>query len=131
MLADIKREFYDKKKIYQSIPFEDYFKFVIFRNPWERILSEFNYRTRKQILTMKNPINPEGIKYWIGIIEKKYTFKDWILHLYEESDLEKLIKNNSYYNYINLNDKIGVDYIINLHNLNNDFEKLPISHASQ
>ncbi len=64
-LAEIKKNFYAKNNLYKSIPFKNYFKFSSFRNPWERILSEFNYRTRKEVLNIKNPDVLKNIKYWI------------------------------------------------------------------
>ena len=110
-LKKIKRKFYKKYSLYKIIPFDDYFKFTIFRNPWERIFSEFNFRTS----TTKN-------LYWDEIRRRKYNFKDWILYLHDENDIKSLRKRYGYFSYINLHGKIGVDYIINLHNLNDDFE---------
>lgn len=123
-LETIKTKFFKstKNNPYKSIPFNNYFKFATFRNPWERIFSEFNFRTRKEVLNIKNPAVLKKMEYWIGIINKKYTFKDWILKLHEEDSLEDLIEEHGYYSYITINGKIKVDYIINLHNLNNDFE---------
>jgi hypothetical protein len=110
-LKKIKKKFYKKYSSYKTIPFEDYFKFAIFRNPWEKILSLFNFRA----------IKTEN-KYWDKIRRKKYNFKDWILHLHENNNIKNLKKRYGYYNYITIDGKIGVDYIINLHNLNEDFE---------
>jgi chondroitin 4-sulfotransferase 11 len=113
-LRNIKVKIYDKHVLHQCIAFEDYFKFAIFRNPWDKMLSTYNYFIEYAVKA--------GNEYWIKIKEKKYNFKDWVLHLHEEVGIENTIKKYNYFNYIKLNGRVGVDYIINFYNLNEDFE---------
>ena len=113
-LEDIKLKIYDKHVSYQCIAFEDYFKFAIFRNPWDKMLSTYNYFIEYAVKA--------GNEYWIEIKKKKYNFKDWVLHLHEEVGIENTIKKYNYFNYIKLDGRVGVDYIINFYNLNEDFE---------
>jgi hypothetical protein len=100
------------KKLISSnnLKFRDYFKFVIFRNPWDRMLSNFNYR-----------ISHSKDTYWKNIKKKNFSFNDWLKKLTDEVGINNLKKNNSYFSYINIKNKIAVDYIINFHNLNEDF----------
>jgi hypothetical protein len=118
-LSSIKNKICNNKHLNEKISFKDYFKFVIFRNPWERILSEFVFRSRDSILKKKNKSNKR--KYWIDIKEKKYNFKEWISYITETENITDLIKKYSCYSFVELDGKVGVDYIINFHNLNEDF----------
>ena len=113
-LRNIKVKIYDKHVLHQCIAFEDYFKFAIFRNPWDKMLSTYNYFIEYAVKA--------GNEYWIEIKKKKYNFKDWVLHLHEEVGIENTIKKYNYFNYIKLDGRVGVDYIINFYNLNEDFE---------
>ena len=103
-----------KELISDRANFRDYFKFVIFRNPWDRMLSNFNYR-----LSMVDQTNDP---YWKSIKKKNFSFNDWVKKLTNEVGIKELEKHNSYFSYININDNIAVDYIINFHNLNEDFK---------
>lgn len=120
-LLFIKNKICNDKHLSKKLPFKDYFKFTIFRNPWERILSEFTFRSRDAILKKSNKTSAKR-KYWIDIKEKKYNFKEWISYIIDTENINDLIKKYSYYNFLELDGKIGVDYIINFHNLNEDFE---------
>ena len=78
------------------------------------MLSTYNYFIKYAV--------EAGNKYWIKIKKKKYDFKDWVLHLHEELGMKKIIRKYNYFNYIKLDERVGVDYIINFYNLNEDFE---------
>jgi len=103
-----------KELISDRVNFRDYFKFVIFRNPWDRMLSNFNYR-----LSMVDQTNDP---YWKSIKNKNFSFNDWVKKVTDEVGIKKLKKHNSYFSYININSNIVVYYIINFHNLNEDFK---------
>ena len=90
-LRNIKVKIYDKHVLHQCIAFEDYFKFAIFRNPWDKMLSTYNYFIEYAVKA--------GNEYWIEIKKKKYNFKDWVLHLHEEVGIENTIKKYNYFNY--------------------------------
>lgn len=120
-LLFIKNKICNDKHLSKKLPFKDYFKFTIFRNPWERILSEFTFRSRDNILKKANKTSAKR-KYWINVKEKNYNFKEWISYITQTENINDLIKQYSYYNFVELDEKIGVDYIINFHNLNEDFE---------
>lgn len=103
-----------KELISDRVKFRDYFKFVIFRNPWDRMLSNFNYRLSN--------VDRSNDSYWKNIKKKNFSFNDWVKKVTDEVGIKELKKHNSYFSYININNNIVVDYIINFHNLNKDFK---------
>ena len=103
-----------KELISDRVKFRNYFKFVIFRNPWDRMLSNFNYRLSN--------VDRSNDSYWKNIKKKNFSFNDWVKKVTDEVGIKELKKHNSYFIYININNKIVVDYIINFHNLNKDFK---------
>jgi hypothetical protein len=103
-----------KELISDRVKFRNYFKFVIFRNPWDRMLSNFNYRLSN--------VDRSNDSYWKNIKKKNFSFNDWVKKVTDEVGIKELKKHNSYFSYININNKIVVDYIINFHNLNKDFK---------
>ena len=103
-----------KELISDRVKFRNYFKFVIFRNPWDRMLSNFNYRLSN--------VDRSNDSYWKNIKKKNFSFNDWVKKVTDEVGIKELKKHNSYFSYININNNIVVDYIINFHNLNKDFK---------
>ena len=112
---------------------DNYFSFTIIRNPWDRMVS--NYFFHKQRVhndpvhhkKLFKPNEKNKLKEWIKKHEeedefwKKYEFKDWI-KFFDEKNEEKSTSiyhdtiKTTYMDLITINNKIAVDYIINLHN---------------
>jgi len=90
----------DKIKEKKENP-DDYFKFTIIRNPWDRIVSNFFFHKQRihndTILhkVLFNKKEKEKLKKWIILHEaedlfwKKYEFKDWLKFLEEEPSENK------------------------------------------
>lgn len=110
-LSEMKNYFYDKEKRYNKIKFRDYFKFTVLRNPWERMVSIYEYRKE----TSKK-------SYWQNIRKKNYNFNEFLKYFLDLFGLEELISRGNYLKYITLNKKIKVDYAINFHNFEKDFK---------
>lgn len=111
-IQEIKRKLYNNNPKYNSVSFEDYFKFTIFRNPWERVLSNFKFRTQID--------GPDP--HWEKVRKLNLNFNEWIKIVVNNTGMKTLKKHNTYLSYITINKKIAVDYIINFHNLNEEFK---------
>lgn len=111
-IKQIKNQLYDKNKKYNSVNFEDYFKFTIFRNPWERMLSNFKFRMQID--------GPDP--HWKKVKKLNLNFNEWLKKVVNNTGIEELKKHNTYLSYIKIKGKIAVDYIINFHNLNEEFK---------
>jgi len=111
----------------------DYFKFTIIRNPWDRMVSNYFFhkqRSHNDPNICENLFKPRErlkIREWIkkhneeDEFWKKYEFKDWLKFFdeKEEAKSSSIYHDNiekTYMDFIGVNGKIEVDYIINLHN---------------
>jgi len=103
---ELKKKFGDKR-------WNKKFKFAFVRNPWDKVVSHYHYRYRR---------NEQGIK------EDNIDFKQWVKLTYKE-------KNPKYYNIPKMfapqmdwitdgNGKIIIDFIGRFENLNQDFKKI-------
>jgi hypothetical protein len=116
-VLNINKVHLNSKEIIDIIGIEKWnnlYKFTIVRNPWDKVVSHYMHRVKKNYTNMGN-----------GHI----SFKDWVKFCYGP------VKNLNYYDQIKMfqpqvewlkdnNDKINIDKIIRFENLNNDFEEV-------
>ena len=107
------------------VAFADYFKFAIVRNPWDRMLSDYNYQKKKS--------RPKDSKLHLftesGAIR---SFKEWVEKVLSDpfqyapaqwgADIsEGLHRWSPQVDWVSLNGKVAVDEILKLENLAESF----------
>lgn len=109
---------------------ESLFSFTIIRNPWERMVSNYFFHRHREHndRRLHKKIEKSKLEQWISDHKKENkfwrstSFKDWLKYFDENQNLQfvsiydNIIKMN-YLDYISMNDKIAVDYIIYLPNI--------------
>ena len=91
---------------------KNYYKFGFVRNPYERLLSAYsNFR-----------YSPEHYN-WAYPIYKYDTFRDFVLDI-EQSECLGFIHLSPQFDFLSLDNKIGVDFVGRYENLKQDFRKI-------
>ena len=108
-----------KLSMFQSIDpekYESYFKFSFVRNPWGRIFSTYNY------LKQVNQKYPYSEFFWI----EKYTdFNDFIITGLDSKKVGRTLFLDTQTSYlVNLDGKIGIDYLGRFETLVEDYSKV-------
>lgn len=93
----------DKKQLNQK-EYEDYFKWTIVRNPFDRFVSMYHFRKICKDCPTAN---------------KNWSFEEWMYYIFEKNDKESLIISQS--NWIKIRDKIECDFIAKFEKLKEDF----------
>lgn len=124
----------------QNFKIKDYFIFSITRNPWDRMVSCYNYvqnriekkEQKAKLLGQEFKMSDIRGAFWLK--KRHKTFEDFIINLneiYISSGLGNILpslKNKgpdpglkNTIDCISINNSIGVDFIINLHTINEDW----------
>ena len=80
----------------------DYTKFSIVRNPWDRVVSDFFYCKKE------------------NYVPKEFTFKEEVIYNKDNKERWK----QPCYDWLTLNGKMAVENILRFENLNDDFQKM-------
>jgi len=94
------------KKLEESIPeWFNYTKFCVVRNPWDKTVSDYFWRTR----AMKSPP----------------SFDEYLSNLYSGKDLNGIVPmNHNNWNMYTINDAVCMDNIVRYENLSSDLNKI-------
>jgi hypothetical protein len=105
---------------------DGFFKFAIVRNPWDRLLSDYNYQKKKSRENKLHLFTPSGavrsFKEWVHAVFSDpfcYPASDWGG---EVSD--GIHRWSPQVDWISLDGKIAVDEVIKLENLDEGFAKV-------
>jgi len=94
------------KKLEKSIPeWSNYTKFCVVRNPWDKTVSDYLWRTR----SMVSPPN----------------FDEYLSNLFRGKDLNGIIPNNhDNWNMYTIKDKVCIDNVVRFENLSSDLDRV-------
>lgn len=108
-------KFYHLQIQYPHLNFDEYFKFAVVRNPWDRVVSNFFHTKRKQ---------RKDLRKFLGFgMSKDFTFNEFV------EKIQHLKKQHPHYDeqwsfLIDKQEKFNMDYIARMENLENDFMKI-------
>jgi len=100
---------------YPRLNFDEYFKFAVVRNPWDRVLSSFFHSKRKL---------RKDLREFLGFgMSKDFTFNEFV------ERIQHLEKQHPHYDeqwsfLVDKQGKFCMDYIARTENLENDFMKI-------
>ncbi len=107
---------------------ESYFKFSIVRNPWERLVSEYNYQRKKdrpkkdKLYVFDESGSKRGFAEWVKAAfadPRRYRGEDWA------GDVSPQIHRWSpQLDWISIDGRIAVDFVARLENINQDFQEI-------
>ena len=106
--------------------FANYFKFAIVRNPWDRMLSDYNFQKRK-----KSPANEKLFTF--DKAGQARSFREWVKAVFSDpfhyeprywggEVSSGMHRWSPQVDWISLNGKISVDRVLRMESLQNDFE---------
>ena len=98
---------YDEYKRYFGSSFGDFFKFSVVRNPWDRVVSAYEYERSKHV----------RFRSWNRPRSNPPSFKEWVIVNYNCNFENRMFNPCTYW----LGDEM--DFIARFENLHEDFER--------
>jgi hypothetical protein len=121
----------DISRIAAELPpevFQSFFKFSIVRNPWDRLVSEYNYQNKKKrpkqdkLFVFDERGSKRGFNEWVRLAFEnpfRYNGEDWA------GDVSKHIHRWSpQVDWLSIGDQLAVDFVARLENLDHDFQRI-------
>ncbi len=107
-------------RLYGKKSFNEYYKFTFVRNPWDRLLSAYNF-------LKKGGMNHMDQEFCDDILSSYDTFEQFVMEWVTHENVESWVHFIPQYHYIydgNMN--LVVDFVGRFENFNDDFEKVRI-----
>jgi hypothetical protein len=115
---DTSADFHSKQGAkYNKLFTEDYFKFAIVRNPWERLLSAYKFKFLKK----KDPPVPQLNKKINGNENKTISFEQFVKYVCSSTDLECDVHWKPQHIFFN---DIKLDYLAKMETLESDLKEI-------
>ncbi len=105
------------KKIFGRKRFNDYFKFTIVRNPWDRVCSAYHF-------LRAGGMTDDDRQWAASNLEDYPSFRDFVCCGIQRDEVRHFLHFRSQSDFICENGRIAVDYIGYLETLDEDFTKI-------
>ena len=105
-------------RLYGKKHFDAYFKFTFVRNPWDRLLSAYNF-------LKKGGLNHMDQQFCDDVLCEYDTFEKFVMEWVDSESVEGWVHFIPQYRYVYDDDmKLVVDFVGKFENFNEDFEKV-------
>jgi len=105
------------RRIFGRKLFNDYFKFTIVRNPWDRVCSAYHF-------LRAGGMTDEDRQWAVSHLGRYPTFRDFVLEGIHREEIRTFLHFRSQCDFICEHGRIGVDFIGYLETLDEDFGKI-------
>ena len=105
------------KSYYGDDVFYSLYKFCFVRNPYDRLFSAYTF-------LKKGGINDQDLAFSQKYLSEYLTFEDFVLRGLEKKEIMEWVHFKPQYTFVCDNDKMVMDFVGKMENINEDFEYL-------